>query len=145
LASLWFSSSLACRSSAARWRVSSSRRTDFVLDALEQAIYERCSDAVTDLIHHTDRGSQYLSMRYTDRLADAGINPSVGSRGDCYHNAGRIGDRTLQNGGDSTKRTVAACRGRRIRRASLGRLVQQPSLARTHWPRTASGIRSAVL
>jgi len=69
------------------WRVSSSLRTDFVLDALDQAIYERCGDDVGDLIHHSDRGSQYLAMRYTDRLADAGIEPSVGSRGDAYDNA----------------------------------------------------------
>ena len=69
------------------WRVSSSLRTDFVLDALEQAIFQRCGDGTTDLIHHSDRGSQYLSMRYTERLADAGINPSVGSRGDSYDNA----------------------------------------------------------
>ncbi len=66
------------------WRVSSSLRTDFVLDALEQAIYQRCGDGVSDLIHHSDRGTQYLSMRYTERLADAGIEPSVGSRGDSY-------------------------------------------------------------
>lgn len=69
------------------WRVSSSLRTDFVLDALEQAIYARCGDGPTDLIHHSDRGTQYLSMRYTERLADAGIEPSVGSRGDSYDNA----------------------------------------------------------
>ena len=69
------------------WRVSSSLRTDFVLDALDQAIYARCDDSVGDLVHHSDRGSQYLSMRYTDRLADAGIEPSVGSRGDAYDNA----------------------------------------------------------
>jgi len=69
------------------WRVSASLRTDFVLDALEQAIYDRCSDAPTGLVHHSDRGTQYLSMRYTDRLADAGIAPSVGSRGDSYDNA----------------------------------------------------------
>jgi putative transposase len=69
------------------WRVSSSLRADFVLDALEQAIYARCDDTVADLIHHSDRGSQYLSMRYTERLADAGIEPSVGSRGDSYDNA----------------------------------------------------------
>jgi len=66
------------------WRVSSSLRTDFVLDALEQAIYERCGDDTGDLIHHSDRGSQYLAMRYTDRLTDAGLEPSVGSRGDAY-------------------------------------------------------------
>jgi putative transposase len=69
------------------WRVSSSLRTDFVLDALEQAIYARCDDTIGDLVHHSDRGSQYLSMRYTERLADAGIEPSVGSRGDSYDNA----------------------------------------------------------
>jgi len=69
------------------WRVSSSLRTDFVLDALEQAIYDRRDAGVTDLVHHSDRGTQYLSMRYTERLAEAGIAPSVGSRGDSYDNA----------------------------------------------------------
>jgi putative transposase len=69
------------------WRVSSSLATDFVLDALEQAIYDRCGADVEDLVHHSDRGTQYLSMRYTERLADAGIAPSVGSRGDSYDNA----------------------------------------------------------
>jgi transposase InsO family protein len=69
------------------WRVSASLRTDFVLDALEQAIYDRREAGVDDLIHHSDRGSQYLAMRYTDRLADAGIELSVGSRGDAYDNA----------------------------------------------------------
>ena len=68
------------------WRVSSSLRTDFVLDALEQAIYAR-GGAAGGLVHHSDRGTQYLSMRYTDRLADTGIAPSVGSRGDAYDNA----------------------------------------------------------
>jgi transposase InsO family protein len=67
------------------WRVSSSLRTDLVLDALEQALYAR-SD--TDgLIHHSDRGCQYLSIRYTERLAEAGIDTSVGSVGDSYDNA----------------------------------------------------------
>ena len=69
------------------WRVAASLRTDFVLDALEQAIYERREAGLSDLVHHSDRGTQYLSMRYTDRLADAGIAPSVGSRGDSYDNA----------------------------------------------------------
>ena len=69
------------------WRVSSSLVTDFVLDALEQAIYDRCGDGVAGLVHHSDRGTQYLSMRYTDRLADASIAPSVGRRGDSYDNA----------------------------------------------------------
>jgi transposase InsO family protein len=69
------------------WRASSSLATDFVLDALEQAIYDRGQRTTTGLVHHSDRGTQYLSMRYTDRLADAGIAPSVGSRGDSYDNA----------------------------------------------------------
>jgi len=69
------------------WRVSHSLRTDFVLDALEQAIYDRRRADSGDLVHHSDRGTQYLSMRYTDRLADAGIALSVGSRGDAYDNA----------------------------------------------------------
>jgi transposase InsO family protein len=69
------------------WRVSSSMRTDFVLDALEQALYARQPQQDDALIHHSDRGSQYLSIRYTERLAEAGIEPSVGSRGDSYDNA----------------------------------------------------------
>lgn len=68
------------------WRVSSSMRTDFVLDALEQALYDRQPDR-NALIHHSDRGSQYVSILYTERLAQAGIEPSVGSRGDSYDNA----------------------------------------------------------
>jgi transposase InsO family protein len=69
------------------WRVSGSLRTDFVLDALEQAIYDRRAADLAALVHHSDRGTQYLSMRYTDRLTEAGIAPSVGSRGDSYDNA----------------------------------------------------------
>ena len=69
------------------WRVSASLKTDFVLDALEQAIHARCGTTVSGLVHHSDRGTQYLSMRSTDRLADEGIAPSVGSRGDSYDNA----------------------------------------------------------
>jgi putative transposase len=69
------------------WRVSSSMRTDFVLDALEQALYDRQPERADALIHHSDRGSQYVSIRYTERLAEAGIEPSVGSRGDSYDNA----------------------------------------------------------
>lgn len=67
------------------WRASASMRTDLALDALEQAVYARETDA--GLICHSDRGSQYLSIRYTERLAAAGIEASVGSRGDAYDNA----------------------------------------------------------
>ena len=69
------------------WRLSSSMRTDFVLDALEQALYARQPQRDQALIHHSDRGSQYLSIRYSERLAEAGIEPSVGSKGDSYDNA----------------------------------------------------------
>jgi putative transposase len=69
------------------WRVSSSMRTDFVLDALEQALYARQPERDNSLIHHSDRGSQYVSIRYSERLAEAGIEPSVGSKGDSYDNA----------------------------------------------------------
>ena len=60
-------------------------RTDLALDALEQAIW--ASDLDGRLVHHSDAGSQYLSIRYTERLAEVGIEPSVGSVGDSYDNA----------------------------------------------------------
>ena len=68
------------------WRVSASLRTDLALDALEMALHARGS-ALTGLVHHSDRGVQYLAIRYTDRLAYAGAVASVGSRGDSYDNA----------------------------------------------------------
>ena len=67
------------------WCASTSLRSDLALEALEQALHDRTTDG--PLIHHSDRGSQYLSIRYTQRLADAGIEASVGSRGDSYDNA----------------------------------------------------------
>jgi len=67
------------------WRASTSMKADLVLDALEQAIWAR-SDT-KGVIHHSDRGSQYLSIRYSERLAEAGFEPSVGSTGDSYDNA----------------------------------------------------------
>lgn len=67
------------------WRVSRNAHAGFVLDALEQAVHDRRPGV--GLVHHSDRGSQYLSIRYTERLAEAGIEPSVGSVGDSYDNA----------------------------------------------------------
>jgi transposase InsO family protein len=67
------------------WRAARSMQTDLVLDALEQALWAR-SDA-KGVVHHSDRGSQYLSIRYSERLAEAGLEPSVGSIGDSYDNA----------------------------------------------------------
>ena len=68
------------------WRVSNTLRIDLALDALEQALYERSPGAAQPLVHHSDHGSQYLSIRYTERLKDAGLEPSVGSVGDSYGN-----------------------------------------------------------
>ena len=67
------------------WRAHTTMKTDLVLDALEQALHDRETDAA--LVCHSDRGSQYVSMRYTERLATAGVAPSVGSVGDAYDNA----------------------------------------------------------
>ena len=69
------------------WRVSRTAHAGFVLDALEQALHERRPARKAGLVHHSDRGSQYVSIRYTERLAEAGIEPSVGSVGDSYDNA----------------------------------------------------------
>jgi putative transposase len=69
------------------WRVSTSLRADLALDALAMAIWSRRGDDLDGLVHHSDRGVQYLSIRYTDRLAEAGAVTSVGSKGDSYDNA----------------------------------------------------------
>ena len=70
------------------WRASNTLRTDLALDALEQALYDRAVGDENILAHHSDRGVQYVSIRYTERLAEAGIEPSVGSVGDSYDCAG---------------------------------------------------------
>jgi putative transposase len=72
------------------WRAATSMRTALVLDAVEQAIWTRSRDGITELsglVHHNDAGSQYTSIAFTDRLAEAGIDPSVGSVGDAFDNA----------------------------------------------------------
>lgn len=69
------------------WQASTSLRSDLALDALEMAIYSRRHDDLSALVHHSDRGVQYLCIRYTERLAEAGAVASVGSRGDSYDNA----------------------------------------------------------
>lgn len=69
------------------WKVSRTMHTDFVLDALEQALHARRRAGDEALVHHSDRGVQYVSVRYTERLIEAGIEPSVGSVGDSYDNA----------------------------------------------------------
>jgi putative transposase len=69
------------------WRASRTAQAGFVLDALEQALHDRRPVHGGGLVHHSDRGSQYLSIKYTERLKDAGVEPSVGSVGDSYDNA----------------------------------------------------------
>ena len=69
------------------WRVSRSAHAGFVLDALEQAIHDRKPVSGGGIVHHSDRGVQYVSIKYTERLAEAGLVPSVGSVGDSYDNA----------------------------------------------------------
>ena len=69
------------------WRVSRTAHAGFVLDALEQALHTRRPVRGGGLVHHSDRGVQYVSIKYTERLAEAGIEPSVGSVGDSYDNA----------------------------------------------------------
>jgi transposase InsO family protein len=95
------------------WRVSSSLRSDLALDALEVALWARGKNA-DGLVHHSDRGSQYLSIRYSERLAEAGAVASVGSRGDSYDNALAETSNGLYktdwNG--STGSTIGACSNR---------------------------------
>jgi len=69
------------------WRASRTAHAGFVLDALEQALHDRRPVRGSGLVHHSDRGVQYVSIKYTERLADAGVEPSVGSIGDSYDNA----------------------------------------------------------
>ena len=105
------------------WRVSASMQTDFVLDALEQALYARRRERDEGLIHHSDRGSQYVSIRYSERLAKAGIEPSVGSTGDSYDNAaGTDHQRPLQGGTDPPPGPVEIRSGR-AGHAGMGVLV----------------------
>jgi putative transposase len=77
----------ACSRFVVGWQASRSLRTDLALDALEMALWTRRAVPLTGLIHHSDRGVQYLAIRYTERLTEAGAVPSVGSRGDSYDNA----------------------------------------------------------
>jgi len=69
------------------WQVSNTLRSDLALDALEMALWARKKDNLSNLVHHSDRGIQFLSIRYTDRLQETGVSISVGSKGDAYDNA----------------------------------------------------------
>lgn len=107
------------------WRISRSLQSELALDALEQAISERLSTALDSIVHHSDRGGQYLSLRYTERPALAGIEPSVGSRGDLLRkHAGRDDHRPLQDRVDRAPRSLDPRRGRRTRHPRVRLVVQ---------------------
>ncbi len=123
--------------------MSRTAQAGFVLDALEQALHDRRPVPGGGLVHHSDRGIQYLSIRYTERLAEAGIEPSVGSVGDSYDNAlaetinGLFKTEVIRRRGP-----WRSLRGRRVRHPRMGRLVQQPPPARAHRQHPARRSRS---
>jgi putative transposase len=112
------------------WRVASTMATSMVLDAIEQAIWTRQQEGVLDLkdvVHHTDQGSHYTSIRFSERLAEAGIQPSVGAVGSSYDKrAGGDHQRPVQNRADQITQALAGRRGSRARHRRMGRLVQPP-------------------
>ena len=115
------------------WRVSNSLRTDLALDALEQALYERRVEPTQPLVHHSYRGVQYLSIRYTERLAEAGIEPSVGRVGNSYDNA--LAETIIglykTVGHSPIALSFAPSRGGGVGDAGMGRVVEPPSAVRT--------------
>jgi putative transposase len=104
------------------WRASTSLRADLALDALEHALWQRARQAqdVTGVVHHSDRGVQYLSIRYTERLATAGAVPSVGSIGDSYDNA-------------AAESTIGLFKTELIRRRGPWRSIDDVELATLEW------------
>ena len=130
-------------------RVDFAPQADFVLDALEQAIYDRRGDGAGDLVHHSDRGTFFSTCRCATPSGwpIASIALSVGSRGDAYDNA--LAETIIglfrKDGGDSTTRPVASHRRGRIRHARVGRLVQHPAVTGTDRLHPAGGVRRALL
>ena len=109
------------------WRASRTAHASFVLDALEQALHDRRPVQGNGLIHHSDRGSQYVSIKYTERLAEAGVEPSVGSVR-CLRQCSRRDDqRPLQSRGHPSVWPMALVRGRGVRDVGMGKLVQSPA------------------
>ena len=108
-------------------------RTDFVLDALEQALYARQPERDASLIHPSDRGSQYVSIRYTERLTEAGIEPSVGSKGDSYDNAWAGNHQWFAQGRTDPPQGTMENRGvTGARHPRMGDLVQSSPTPGTH-------------
>jgi putative transposase len=114
------------------WRVATNMRTDMVLDALEMARWSR-GCRLEGLICHSDAGSQFTSIRYTERLDDIGARPSIGSVADSYDCSVRVRERAVQDRADPRPRPgpVAHRRRRRARHARLGPLVQPPAPPRS--------------
>ena len=128
------------------WRVSRTAHASFVLDALEQAIHDRRPVNRGGLVHHSDRGSQYVSIKYTERLAEAAPQPSVGSVGDSYDNAlAETINGLYKAEGDPPARTMAILRSCRIRYSRMGRLVQPPPSPRAHRQYPAGRSRGKLL
>ena len=120
------------------WRASRTASAGFVLDALEQALHAR-RPLDGGLVHHSDRGAQYVSIKYSERLAEAGIEPSVGGVGRFVRQrARRNSDRPVQNRGHPSAWAMAVIGRRRIRHARMGGLVQQPSTTRANRQHSAS-------
>ena len=112
------------------WRVYNSPKTDFLLDSLEKTLHDRRPVHKIGLSNHSDRGGQYLSIRYTERLADAGIDPSVGSVGNSYDTAlAETHQRSVQGRSHSPARTLENHNRCRMGDPRIGQLVQQPSSA----------------
>ena len=126
------------------WRVAQTLRTDLVLDALEQALYDRPLGAVPDLVHHSDRGVS------TSRFAIPNVSPTPGSSprwaaAATRQRLGRIGHRSLQDRGHQPWRTLAHRRRGRTRHARLGRLVQSPAPPRPDRLCPSGRVRRVVL
>lgn len=140
------------------WRVSRTAHASFVLDALEQALHDRRPVHRGGLVHHSDRGSQYVSIKYTERLAEAGIEPSARSVGasvldDAPHHL-RASLMTMLCGNDQwhllgrsdpPPRTMAFLRGRRVRHIGMGRLVQPSTFAGANRQHPARRSRTTIL
>ncbi len=116
------------------WQASRSLRSDLAIDALEMAVHNRGrTDSLEGLIHHSDRGVQYLSIRYSERLAANDIVTSVGSKGDSYDNAMALElQRALQVGTDLSEGTMVGHRRCRVRHPRIRRLVQPSAPPRPH-------------
>ena len=114
------------------WQLSTSLRSSLALDALEMAVWNRtrAGQVLDGLVHHSDRGVQYLAIRYSERLAENDIVASVGSRGDSYDNALAESFNSLYKWEPSTPGTLEGPRRRRVRHPRLPRLVQPPPAPR---------------